>query len=82
MRVSFSTNVTSCQPLRNFGKAENNAQKSNSSASNNPAFASSTVSRADYDALNAKYDLLSRFTVLQVQQYNDLAAKYKALAQK
>ena len=77
MRVGFSTNSMSCQPLRNFGKADN-LPKNNTPAANNPAFTSGTVSRAEYDKLNAKYDLLSRFAVLQVQQYNELAAKYKA----
>lgn len=82
MRTGFSANVMSCQPLRNFGKAENNVKKDSMSAPNTPAFSASSVSREQYDALNQKYDLLSRFAVLQVQQYNELAAKYKALAQK
>lgn len=77
MRVNFSTNVMSCQPLRNFGKKEQ-SQKNNSSAT--PAFASNTVSKEQYDQLNAKYDLLSRFAAAQLQQYNELAAKYKAIA--
>ena len=33
----------------------------------------------EYDKLNAKYDLLSRFAVLQLEQYNQLAAKYRAI---
>lgn len=82
MRVGFSTNSMSCQPLRNFGKADNLPKNNTPAANNNPAFTSGTVSRAEYDKLNAKYDLLSRFAVLQVQQYNELAAKYKAIAQK
>lgn len=77
MRVNFSTNVMSCQPLRNFGKNEH-SQKNNSA--NNPAFSSNTVSREQYEALNAKYDLLSRFAAVQLKQYNELAAKYKAIA--
>lgn len=81
MKVSFSANAISCQPLRNFGKSVN----SNKNTPNNthaPAFSSGTVSREEYDKLNAKYDLLSRFAVVQAEQYNQLAAKYKALMNK
>ncbi len=49
MRVGFSTvNAVSCQPLRSFGKAENTQNNSNS------------VSKADFDALNAKYNNLNK----------------------
>lgn len=77
MRVNFSANATSCQPLRNFGKASHT--KNHTPSNNAPAFASGTVSREEYDKLNAKYDLLARFAVLQVDQYNALAAKYRAI---
>mgnify|MGYP007066782839 CR=1 FL=1 len=81
MQVSFSTNALSCQPLRSFGKSQTPQQKETPS-NNTPAFSSGTVSREEYDKLNAKYDLLSRFAVAQVEQYNQLAAKYKAMVQK
>ncbi len=79
MRVNLATNVMSCQPLRNFGNAEKPQPKAPSNT-NNPAFSSATVSKEEYDKLNAKYDFLARITVAQVDQYNQLAAKYKALA--
>lgn len=74
MRVSFSTNAISCQPLRNFGKAEH-SQKNNSASS--PAFSSSTVSKEDYDKLNAKYEMACRIAVAQADQYNKLVASCK-----
>lgn len=76
MRVSFSTNAMSCQPLRNFGKA---SQSHKNIQSSNPAFSSGSVSREEYDKLNAKYDLLARIAVVQAEQYKELAAKYKAI---
>lgn len=78
MRVSLATNHMSCQPLRSFGKAEQ-AQKNNPS---NPNFTAgnATVSREEYDKLNAKYDLACRIACAQAEQYNRLAAKYKAVA--
>ncbi len=77
MRVGFSTNTMACQPLKNFGKAKStqNNHVNNSAKS----FSSGCVSREEYDKLNAKYDLLSRFAVLQLEQYNQLAAKYRAI---
>lgn len=74
MRVSFSTNTMSCQPLRNFGKAEH-PQKSATNAT--PAFSSSNVSKEDYDKLNAKYELACRIAVAQAEQYNKMAAGCK-----
>ena len=75
MRVGFSTNAMSCQPLRNFGKVSH-TQKN---APSTPAFTAGTVTREEYDKLNAKYDLLARIAVVQADQYNQLAAKYNAL---
>lgn len=76
MRVSFSTNVA-CQPLRpmNFGKAaENNPQIAQKKA---PAFTSAdSVSRKEYDAAMAKYDLACRLLCVQAEQYKKLAANY------
>ncbi len=69
MRVSLTTNVMTCQPLRSFGKAEQ-PQKPESQ----PAFSSATVSREEYDKLSAKYDLVCRLAVAQAEQYN----KYRA----
>lgn len=85
MRVSLATNNMSCQPLRSFGKAAEQPQKNTPS---NPAFtAGNTVSRKEYDdlnakyeKLNAKYDLACRMACAQAEQYNQLAAKYKAVA--
>lgn len=77
MRVSLATNVMSCQPLRSFGKAEQ--PQKNSPA--NPAFASNnTVSKEEYDKMCAKYDIACRIACAQAEQYNQLAAKYKAIA--
>ena len=77
MRVSLATNNMSCQPLRSFGKAEQ--PQKNPQA--NPAFASNnTVSKEEYDKLSAKYDLACRIACAQAQQYNQLAAKYRAVA--
>ena len=74
MRVNFSTNAMSCQPLR-FGKSEY-SQKNNSSTA--PAFtAKKTVSKAEYDKLNAKYEIACRLAVAQAEQYNKLVARYK-----
>ena len=81
MQVSFSTKTLACQPLRSFGNSQKPQQK-DSPSNTSPAFSSGSVSREEYDKLNAKYDLLSRFAVAQVEQYNQLAAKYKALLQK
>lgn len=76
MRVGFSANTLACQPLKNFGKAKNSQHNHvNNSAK---SFSAGSVSREEYDKLNAKYDLLSRFAVLQLEQYNQLAAKYRA----
>lgn len=75
MRVGFSTNAMSCQPLRNFGKVSHKHKN----APSTPMFTSTTVSREEYDKLNAKYDLLARIAVVQADQYNQLAAKYNAL---
>lgn len=75
MRVSFSTNAISCQPLRNFGKAEH-TQKNNPSHS--PAFAAGTVSREDYEALNAKYEMACRIAVAQAEQYKKYVAAHPA----
>jgi len=76
MRVGLNTDAMSCQPLRNFGKvSRNNKNHSITSAALNSA----TVSRAEYDKLNAKYDLLARIAVVQADQYNQLVAKYNAL---
>lgn len=76
MRVGFSSNTLACQPLKNFGKSKN----SQNNHVNNTAhsFSAGTVSREEYEKLNAKFDMLSRFAVLQAQQYNQLVAKYKA----
>ena len=77
MRVSLATNNMSCQPLRSFGKAEQpqkNPQANSAFASNN------TVSKEEYDKLSAKYDLACRIACAQAQQYNQLAAKYRAVA--
>ncbi len=76
MRVSFSTNVMSCQPLRSFGKADC-TQKNNPSS---PAFSSNTVSKEEYDKLNAKYEMACRIAVAQAEQYNKLVASCKASA--
>ena len=81
MQVSFFIFSISCQPLRSFGKLQK-PQTKDTPLPNEPAFSSSTVSREEYDKLNAKYDLLSRFAVAQVEQYNQLAAKYKAMMEK
>lgn len=75
MRVGFSTNVMNCQPLRNFGKVSY-TQKN---APSTPAFTAGTVSREEYDKLNAKYDLLARIAVVQADQYKQLVDKYNAL---
>ncbi|MBS4759635.1 MAG: hypothetical protein KHX03_02935 [Clostridium sp.] len=77
MRISFSTNnAVSCQPLK-FGKAEH-SQK-------NTPFASATVSKADYDALQQKYDKLNRnydlacrVAVSQAEQYKKYVAAHPA----
>ncbi len=77
MRVSLATNTISCQPLRSFGNAEQ-PQKNTPS---NPAFtAGNMVSKEEYDKLSAKYDLACRIACAQAEQYNQLAAKYKAMA--
>lgn len=72
MRVSFSTNAISCQPLRNFGKAEH-SQKNNSAK---PAFSSGTVSCEEYNKLNAKYELACRIAVAQAEQYKKYVAAH------
>lgn len=51
MRVGFSTNSMSCQPLRNFGKADNLPKNNTPAANNNPAFTSWHCIRAEYDKL-------------------------------
>ena len=79
MRVNFSANTISCQPLRNFGKASHTKKNTPPENTNNPAFSSNTVSREEYDKLNAKYDFLARVAVAQADQYNALAAKYRAI---
>ena len=76
MHVGLNIQTLSCQPLKSFGKAE--CSPKNNSV-NNPAFAASTVSREEYDKLNAKYDLACRIACAQAQQYNQLVAKYKAI---
>ena len=76
MRINLSANTLSCQPLKNFGKA---VRSQKNAPATTPTFSSGVVSREEYDKLNAKYYLLSRFSVLQLDQYNQLAAKYKAL---
>lgn len=76
MRVGFTSNSLACQPLKNFGKAKSSHNSHGNACA--PSCGAGTVSREEYDKLNAKYDLLSRFAVLQVEQYNRLAAKYKA----
>ena len=73
MRVGFSTTSVQCQPLK-FGKAE---KSSNNNASTAPTFSSNTVSREEYDKLNAKYELACRLAVAQADQYNKLVASYK-----
>lgn len=73
MRVGFSATSVQCQPLK-FGKAENSS-KSNTNAA--PTFSSNTVSREEYDRLNAKYELACRLAVAQADQYNKLVASYK-----
>ena len=55
MRVGFSTTSIQCQPLK-FGKAES-SPKNNVNAA--PTFSSNTVSREEYDKLNAKYDAVA-----------------------
>ena len=77
MRVSLTTNAMACQPLRNFGKVSHSNKKTPSATT--PAFSSGTVSKEEYDKLNAKYDLLARIAVVQADQYKELAAKYNAL---
>jgi len=77
MRVGLTTNAMSCQPLRNFGKTSYVQKNTPSVTSFN--FSSNTVSREEYDKLNAKYDLLARIAVVQADQYNELVAKYNAL---
>lgn len=79
MRVNFSANSISCQPLRNFGKSSHSNKNNPPENTSNPAFSSNTVSREEYEKLNAKYDLLARFAVAQADQYNALAAKYRAM---
>lgn len=74
MRVNFSTNTMSCQPLK-FGKSEYSSKNNN--IANAPAFTSGTVSREEYDKLNAKYEMACRIAVAQAQQYNKLVASYK-----
>ncbi len=77
MCVSSVSNVMSCQPLKSFGKSEQ--PQKNSPA--NPTFASNnTVSKEEYDKMCAKYDLACRIACAQAEQYNQLAAKYKAIA--
>lgn len=76
MRVGLTTNAVACQPLRNFGKVSHSNKKTPSITTN---FASGTVSREEYDKLNAKYDLLARIAVVQADQYKALVAKYNAL---
>lgn len=73
MRVGFSTTSIQCQPLK-FGKAES-SPKNNVNAA--PTFSSNTVSREEYDKLNAKYELACRLAVAQADQYNKLVASYK-----
>lgn len=74
MRVNFSTNTMSCQPLR-FGKSE--CSQKNNSATQAPAFSSNTVSREEFDKLNAKYEMACRIAVAQADQYNKLVASMK-----
>ena len=71
MRVSFSTSNLACQPLK-FGKAEK-SNKNNPT----PAFTSS-VSREEYDKLNAKYQLACRLAVAQAEQYKKYVAAHPA----
>lgn len=73
MRVNLTLN-NACQPLRNnsFGKS---AESHKNSPSSNPNFSSDTVSKKDYDKLNAKFDLACRIACQQAQQYNELLAK-------
>ena len=74
MRISFSESNMSCQPLRNFGRTpipEKNEPKST------PNFSSNTVSKEEYDKLNAKYELACRLAVAQAEQYNKFVAAYK-----
>lgn len=80
MRVSFSTNTMSCQPLRNFGKAQHQQKNTLNNAGSQPAFSSATVSREEYDKLNAKYELACRIAVAQAEQYNKMAANCKCCA--
>lgn len=75
MRVGLTTNAMACQPLRNFGKVSHSNKKTPSMTTN---FSAGTVSREEYDKLNAKYDLLARIAVVQADQYKALVAKYNA----
>lgn len=72
MRVSLSTNLMSCQPLR-FGKAEPAAKES---SVQNPGFSSSTVSREEYNKLQSKYELACRIAVAQAEQYKKYVAAH------
>ena len=74
MRVNFSTNTMSCQPLK-FGKSEYSSKNNNTA--NAPAFTSGTVSREEYDRLSAKYEIACRIAAAQAEQYNKLVANYK-----
>ncbi len=81
MRVSSVSNVMSCQPLKSFGKAEQPQKNSPANPTFAQTFASNnTVSKEEYDKMCAKYDLACRIACAQAEQYNQLAAKYKAIA--
>ena len=69
MRVSLTTSNLACQPLR-FGKAEKSGKNNPT-----PAFTSS-VSREEYDKLNAKYEIACRLAVAQAEQYKKYVASH------
>ena len=74
MRISFSESNMSCQPLRNFGKTPVPEKKEPKTT---PNFSANTVSREEYDKLNAKYELACRLAVAQAEQYNKFVATCK-----
>ena len=74
MRVNFSINAMSCQPLR-FGKSE--CSQKNNTVTSAPAFSAKTVSCEEYEKLNAKYEMACRIAVAQAEQYNKLVASLK-----
>lgn len=73
MHVKFSQNVMSCQPLR-FG---DNRHSEKNVVSNHTSSSNATVSKAEYDKLNAKYELACRLAVAQADQYNKYVASCK-----